>query len=389
MRSRLISLGRKLPPSVRRTIKKVPGTSAARDRLAGAPQLPGPPPGSKRAVVYPPTWVHWDVMKQRPQYVLEAFARAGHDVYFVDPEEPKPRSVDGVQIVSTLDSVPATGTLVYTHFAPNRTMLTGFEDPAIVYDILDDLSIFDEDEVGLPDDRRVRHHHPDVMDEAVVVIGSAPELIEKHRSERSDILFVENGVDTRRFSAGGPAPSALANLKGPVVGYHGMIARWFDFELLAATAASMPDVTFALVGPVDPRSVNDAAVLRDMPNITLVGELPSGDMPGVVQRFDVGVVPFVVDDLTRAVSPLKMYEYLAGGVPVVATPLPVCESHELVATAGDAEGFAAELRRALAESSDPNLVEIRRQAALEADWDVRLTPLLDRLDELGVRTVPG
>ncbi|MGI9668011.1 MAG: glycosyltransferase [Acidimicrobiia bacterium] len=388
MRSRLYALGQKLPPSVKRTIKKIPGTSQTKDRFAGRPRIPGPAPGEKRAVVYPPTWVHWDVMKQRPQYILESFARAGHPVYFVDPTEATARTADGVHIVPTLNEVPAAGSLIYTHFAPVRTMLDGFEDPVIVYDILDDLSIFDEDEAGLPENRKVRFHHPDIMRSADVVIASAPALVEAHSSERDDIVYVENGVDTRRFSDEAPEPDALVGLVSPVVGYHGMIARWFDFELLAAVADLMPEVTFALIGPVDVRSEADAARLRQLPNVVFVGELPSTEMPGVVQRFDVGLVPFVVDDLTRAVSPLKMYEYLAGGTPVVATPLPVCVSHDLVATASDPAAFADEVRSALAQSADPQLIAERTRAAQEADWDVRLTPLLHRLDQLGAWTVP-
>lgn len=388
LKRRVVSLLRRLPTGVQRALRRLPGFQGVRDRMVGTPSTPGPGPGELRAVVYPPTWAAWDVMKQRPQYLLEAWANAGHTVYFVDIAVSAPYRVDGVNIVPSLDHVPREGVIIYTHFAPVRTMLTGFVDPVVVYDILDDLTIFDADEVGLPPERRVRHHHGPMMEEASVVIGSAPVLVDRHRDERGDILLIENGVDTGRFRHPGPVPGELAGLEAPVVGYHGMIARWFDFDLMTAVVHAMPEVTFAFVGPVDPRSKDDASALFAMPNVVSVGQLPSSAMPGVVKRFDVGIVPFLVDDMTRAVSPLKMYEYLAGGTPVVATPLPLCVDHPMVETASDPSTFVTALRGAIAASSDPDLIVRRQTAASEADWTARMQPLLAVLDQRGMNRVP-
>ncbi|MEZ5175703.1 MAG: glycosyltransferase [Acidimicrobiia bacterium] len=382
----VVSVLRRLPPGVRRVLKRLPGAAAVRDRLSGRPRIGGPAAGELRAVVYPPTWVEWDTMKQRPQHILQAFARAGHPVYFVDLATTEPREVDGVTIVPSLDSVPRDGVIVYAHFAPVRPMLRYFSDPVVVYDILDDLAIFDADEVGLPPERRVRHHHGPMIEDAAVVIGSSPLLVERHRSERADMLLIENGVETSRF-AGVETPSvALDGNSPPIVGYHGMIARWFDFDLMLTVAGSMPEVTFVLVGPIDARCQRDASRLASTSNIAMIDELPSSEMPGIVAGFDVGIIPFVIDEMTSAVSPLKMYEYLAGGKPVVATPLPVCVDHPLVATAADPPEFVAAIRDAL--TTPTHSVAERRMAAAVADWDARLRPLLEDLDRRGLQRVP-
>jgi len=267
-------------------------------------------------------------------------------------------------------------------------MLSSFTDPVVVYDILDDLEIFDADEVGMPEERRVRYHHSLLMESADVVIASAPLLVQRHSHERPDIILVENGVDITSFSNPGPVPPLLAELPRPVVGYHGMVARWFDFALVAELAKALPNTTIAIVGPVDPRSRADAQDLGAIDNVHFLGPMDSELMPAVVNGFDVGLIPFVVDDMTRAVSPLKMYEYLAGGRPVVATALPVCEEHPLVAT-GTADRFPHLVADALAASSDTESIEARQLAAQSADWDARIRPLLERLraeDLLRVRT---
>jgi glycosyltransferase involved in cell wall biosynthesis len=385
---RASQLANRLPPSVRRLLKRIPGAAAAKDSLAGYPKLEPPRAGDLRPVVYLPTWARWDEMRQRPQFIVDAFAERGHDAYFVDPREPNTRTVGKVTIVPTLEDTPRSDVILYVHFAPLVSLFDRYEDAVVVYDILDDLTIYDEDEVGMPEHRRVRFHHPLVMDRADVVMASAPALIDEHRSERSDILYVENGVDPMAFGRRTTMPSDLPELDGSVVGYHGMIARWFDFDLVGAIADELPDVEILLVGPVDPSVRERLADLEGRPNVHYLGPRQSDEIAAYVQSFDVGVVPFVVDDLTRAVSPLKMYEYMAAGVPVVATPLPVCEAHPLVATADDPQTFVRLVVDALDRSGDPAFVDSLRQAAHEASWSNRIAPVIARLDERGQLRVP-
>jgi glycosyltransferase involved in cell wall biosynthesis len=356
--------------------------------MYGVPRLVGPIPGDLRAVVYLPTWAHWDVMRQRPQFILEAFAEAGHPVYFVDPSEPEPRESGGVRIVQTLAGTPSKGVILYTHFAPVRSMFDGFHDPVIVYDILDDLSIFDADEQGMPEPHRVKSHHPVVMAEADVVMASAPALIERHKTERSDIIYVENGVDPERFGSPIELPPDAIPFTGPLVGYHGMISRWFDFDLVRGVAELHPEWSIVLVGPTDPSVESRVVDLNELENIHLLGPKSSDEIAGYVQAFDVGLVPFVVDEMTVAVSPLKMYEYLAAGVPVVATPLPVCVSHPMVATAYEADEFSVLVEDALDTAGDEVLRIERFAAAKDASWGSRLRPVLERLDALERRRVP-
>jgi glycosyltransferase involved in cell wall biosynthesis len=387
--SRTIAYISRMPAPLRRLIKRFPGARKAQAKLAGAPIGPPPEPGQLRPVVYLPTWARWDEMRQRPQYLLAAFANAGHDVYFVDPREPAVRSADGVSIVPSLKFVPASHVILYVHFAPLAAMFDSFEDAVIVYDILDDLSIYDDDEIGMPENRRVRSHHRTVIARADLVMASAPELVSTHRGERSGILLVENGVEPKRFRHVHGVPKELKTVPKPIVGYHGAVARWFDFDLLRDAAQRLPDFQFVIVGPVDPDAEDRMADLNRLSNVHRLGAVPSDEIPEYVAAFDVGIVPFVVDDLTRAVSPLKMYEYLAANVPVVATPLPVCVAHPVVRTAASVDDFVSEIEAAAGDRGVEEFEVRARAAADEASWDSRVDLVRSQLLKQRQLSVPS
>ncbi len=383
MSRRVARLAHGLPRPLRRALKRAPGVDRLRRAMSGSPRGTGAARGSLRPVVYLPTWLTWTGMRQRPQYLLSALAEAGHPTFFVDPRARGESFADGVRIVPSLRGVPADHPILYVHFAPVVRSFELFREPVVIYDILDDLSIYDPDEVGLPEERRVGFHHPAVMHRADVVIASSQTLLDRHLAERGDLLLVENGVDAERFAAPMSRPVDLP-LGRPLIGYHGAIAPWFDFDLLEHVARRRPDWDFALVGPTLGPIHDRVASLSRLENIHLLGERPSDTMPAYVQAFDVGTIPFMVDRLTEGVSPLKMFEYLAAGKPVVATPLPACVASSAVVTATGPDQWIAAIEKALSPS-DP---EPRRAAAAIATWDRRLAPLVSRLDAAGLRRVP-
>ncbi len=375
----------RLPSGLRNLLKRVPGASAARDRLYGHPRGPALSSGALRPVVYLPTWLEWEVMKQRPQYLLEAMAAAGHEVWFVDPRLGEPTTAgERIHLVPSIKATPGSGVILYTHFAPTQTLIDRYADPVVVYDLLDDLAIYEPNEHGMPRERTVKHHHGRMMVEADVVIVSNPLLAERHRHERADLILVENGVDLDRFRPDGEVAGLLP--EGVIIGYHGALAPWFDFDLVAAVADLRPGVHFVLVGPVDPEVEEEAAKLGERANVTFFPSQSSETIAGFVRGFSVGILPFVVDEMTEAVTPLKMYEYLASAVPMVATPLPACVGHPSVATASDAGSFAGAIDAALELSAQQRL--LLRDHAEAASWEKRVLPLLDRLEEQGSRVVP-
>jgi len=323
-------------------------------------------------------------MRQRPHAILSALANAGHAATFVQRGGPR-RTDGGVAVVPNLAAAPRSGPILYTHFAPDRRGFDRFEDPVVVYDVLDDLSIYASGEPGLPVGRRVATHHEPLLREADVVIASSEVLVDRLAAIRADVVLVRNGVDLARFDAPAHRPPELPD--GPVVGYVGALAPWVDFDLLEYLV-ERTDWHLLLVGPADAAVHQRVASLGARDDVTWTGLVPFDEVAGYLNSFDVGIVPFVVDRLTEAVDPLKMYEYLAAGRGVVATPLPACEDVDGVEVADGAGAFVAAIERCLA--SDPIATADRaRASAAEASWDARIAPLLTRLDEAGLRRMPA
>ena len=386
--SKLLAITGRMPRSLRQFVKAIPGSERMRRLAIGKPGGPTPVSGTPRPVVYLPTWAQWDVMRQRPQFLLEAFASAGHPVYFIDPRESVERVADGVTIVPSIASVPGEHVILYIHFAPLRNLVDLFADAVVIYDILDDLTIYEADEIGLPAERTVAHHHPFLVERTAQMIVSNPILLDRHEDEQDGVLLIENGVDSIRFAAAQERPVDLVDIDQPIVGYRGAVGDWFDFELLEAVAGGSPGWRFVVVGPIYDRVVDQVSRLSQLPNVDFLGERRSDEMPAYAQAFNVEAIWFVVDEMTSGVTPLKMFEALAAGTPVVATPLPSCVAEPAIRTAADPAGFREALQGALDDSNEAEWLGRAARVAADADWGHRIWPLLERLDEKNQRLVP-
>jgi len=208
-------------------------------------------------------------------------------------------------------------------------------------------------------------------------VASSRELLnglQRHGGQASRYLLIRNGCEFERFAAVNRQPSCLA----PVIGYVGAISTWFDFELLLAVAEREPKWNFVLVGA----TVGAEEKKANLPaNVKFVGEIPYSDVPGMLSTFDVCVIPFVVSPLTIATNPVKLYEYLAAGCPIVATPLPELAGLEAVDVhcAENAPTFAEAIRKLLPNARDAESVARRRTWAEQHGWPSRSALLAQAL----------
>lgn len=197
--------------------------------------------------------------------------------------------------------------------------------------------------------------------DAVVVTSR---WLEQRIGNERPVELIRNGADTKRFEATNEPRSPQE--RRPVVGYIGAISDWFDIELLAQCARALPEVDFVLVGDVTHPDVRAASAL---PNVQFIGEVPYSEAPARVHAFDVCTIPFLINELTLATNPVKAYEYLAAGKPVVATAMPeLFEMDGLVSIAKDHQTYIDLLRRALASCGDAGAAEQRKRWAQQHDW---------------------
>ena len=160
---------------------------------------------------------------------------------------------------------------------------------------------------------------------ADLVIASSRDLCDRCRSRNPNTHLVLHGVDHAHFAAALAGPARPGDLPaGPIAGFFGLLSEWLDQDLVLQLAAAVPEASVVLIGAADVPIDR----LRAVPNIRWLGPRPFRDLPAYVAHFGVGLIPFLVNDLTRAVNPIKLREMLSAGCPVVATALPEVEAYD-------------------------------------------------------------
>jgi glycosyltransferase involved in cell wall biosynthesis len=222
---------------------------------------------------------------------------------------------------------------------------------------------------------------------ADLVLASAPALAERMRTLNDHVFYAPNVADTERFATAleqGPTDEALAALPRPRIVFTGaVVATKLDLELLEGVARARPGWSIALVGPIgagDP--LTDISALERLPNVHLLGARPYAKLPEVLRGADVALVPYAINDLTRSVFPMKVYEYLAAGLPVVTTPLPALNATTGVIVAADGPATVEAVERALAQDG-PEARRGRSLAVQGNSWDARLEEISSYLSGLG------
>lgn len=207
---------------------------------------------------------------------------------------------------------------------------------------------------------------------ADVVFAVHPRLLEILRpAGRAEVVF--NAVAAEPWTTA-TAAAELASSPRPLVGYAGMIQRRVDASLLAGVTRLLPETRFALVGHVTASYRAELGHLGD--NVRLLGSRPYREIPGLIAACDACIVPHVRDGLTATMDPLKLYEYLAAGKPVVSTvasPNPALDG--VVDVVGGAEEFAAAVGAAI-EDDDEGHRERRRAAVACETWPARADRML-------------
>jgi glycosyltransferase involved in cell wall biosynthesis len=271
-------------------------------------------------------------------------------------------------------------------YVPQAEVLIDALDPSlIVYHCVDDIAA--QERIDTASFRAAEERFAARAD---LVLASAPALAERLRTISRNIIYAPNVADTELFAqALEPSPPAaldpaMAALPAPRIVFTGaIVAIKLDIPLLVELARLRPSWSFALVGPVgpgDPRT--DVSALADEPNIHLLGHRDYSELPAVLRAADAGLIPYARNELTESIFPMKVYEYLAAGLPVIATPLPALAGVAGISSAAPtAQGIAQEIDDALTEDSPARRAE-RSQAAATHSWDQRLQEIAAAIEAL-------
>ena len=258
--------------------------------------------------------------------------------------------------------------VLWTYTPHSADFVGRMGERAAVYECVDDFTAAK----GLVNAAVVGQLERRLIEAVDLLIVTHPALLEARAEGAHRTAVVPNGVDAEYLARAAdpdlPVAGAVASLKHPVIGYLGGINYWIDTPLLARIAREHPDWTVVLVGPA--ALMADLEPLRGLPNVVMTGRVPYEDIPRYVKAFDVCVNPYVLDGVAEHCSPLKLYEYIASGKPVVSVDMPEARRFaRLVAIARDADHFVRLVEEAV-DSPDGRAAE-RMAEAQRHTWRSR------------------
>ena len=363
------------------------------------------PPTAKKDIVCMPI-TEWGFRIQRTNHLMRCFARDGHRVFVL---QTKLGPVDGFCRVSKieegiyrleLDCAPLAiygdnisgadldrlesafssaaarldlDAVLFVSFPTWQPLASRLKEKIgcpVIFDVLDDFGQFSNVSSARTGEERK------MAKEADLVLATSGALYEKCSRYGGNALILPNAGDPEHFGAA-PSEAPLSGYARPVVGYFGAISDWFDAGLVKYLAERRPACTFVLIG----HSFGaDTSALEDLANVHMLGEKPYAELPAYLHGFDACIIPFKDTELIRATHPVKIYEYLAAGKPVVASDMQELHSmSDVCYLASSKEDFAAKLDEAVSEKS-PDAAGKRIEFAGRNTWDGRFSELRKNLE---------
>ncbi len=356
--------------------------------------------------------IDWHFRHQRPQHIANALTKAGHRVFYITPnlvdaslpgfsaeplsDQERAGKYKLFQIAFYAEDAPA----IY-HVAPSAPLnaqlrkgvgeLLLWANSGQVISLVQHPFWYDVANV-IPASRMVydcMDHHEgfgnnchsilnlerQLISDAMLTVTTSAWLEESVRREAKCTALIRNAGEYEHFS--NPPRSVYKDDKGRrVIGYFGAIAEWFDQDLLEDIARRFSNEKILLIGD---DSIGAKARLGKFKNVEFIGEIPYQELPFYVHGFDVCLLPFKVMDLTLATNPVKIYEYLGAGKPVVTVDLPEMKQFDdLVRVANGNEQYLDFIAESL-EDSSTKAVNARKQFASEQTWRHRASDLVQAI----------
>lgn len=341
--------------------------------------------------------LRWNFVYQRPQHLMSRFARQSRVFVFEEPligeGEPVLKITTSKEGVYVLTPILPAGSTEQDKTVLQQSLLKEFFDnhqvsdyiawyytplmidigealpkpQLIVYDCMDQLSAFKNAHAALPQKEKALFHS------ANLVFTGGYSLYEEKKHMHDAIFPFPSSIDKDHFHQARNIQTEVSEqtvIKRPRIGYFGVIDERLDISLVAAVAQLKPDWEFIFIGPtvkIDP------ADLPAAPNIHYLGSKPYEALPGYLAGWDVAMIPFALNESTRFISPTKTPEYLAGGIPVVATSIRDIinpyKVENLVYIANTPDEFVDSIENALSKRHDPEWLKKVDSFLKNMSWD--------------------
>lgn len=335
-------------------------------------------------VVYP-SIVNYTYLFQRPQQIMRRFGKEGFDAIFYNngatldgcTQYKKPELVD-----ENLTVVPQNyGSRKYEGNCVFYNSFPGYATKAI--DFKAKVSIFDciDEPVGIFSHWNIGGSWEYAVESADIVLASAQKLYDNIKAIRKDVVLVPNGCDFEHFRWNrkwNRRPKEYEKLDGPIITFCGAIAPWLDHQLIYDVAKYYPEFNFVMVGALYDMDYSDSPE-----NIHVLGHKPYQDLPPYLHYSDVLTIPFDINNpVIEATNPIKLWEYLATGKPIVTTNIPevTMDCVYKTRTKNQYMKFIERSMKVHTEEKRGKSVKIARQNS----WTERVQRIVKKLEEFGI-----
>ncbi|MGU8237285.1 glycosyltransferase [Clostridium perfringens] len=280
-----------------------------------------------------------------------------------------------IDIISQ-SGVPAFGQIYSTSFVEYDSWLKKFTDRnfKIIYEYVDDLS---DDIAGFKISDEIKASHKRMLEdtEKVYVVTTADKLYQEAKELRGEnkLALVTNGVQYEHFANIDckKIPDKMKNIvksKKKIIGYFGALASWFDYDLIKELAEEFKDdYEIVLIGIDYDQSLGKSGILK-LDNVHYLGTVNYNELPTYSKFFNVSIIPFVVNEITEATSPVKLFEYMALGKPIVTTALPECRKYESPLVSDSHEDFINNIKKAAELENSKEYIELLRKEGNQNTW---------------------
>ncbi len=332
-------------------------------------------PESEQIIIFLPH-IGWNYLKQRPHHLARAFSEAGWTVIFLTQDIAGDKVIgmkkinENFYLCSRVRLIKhINNPWIYMNWTVNMYYLRYFKKYKLIYDHFDKLQIH-----TFYSKKMIREQRK-ALSEAKVVLASSGSLRDDIISFRKDTLLVPNAVFPEDFAIheNTAVPDDLSGILGqkkPLIGYYGIFSKWkIDYELILYCAQKLPRVNFILIGPAVSfdRSLSEYE-WEKISNIYFPGEKKYQTLPSYSRHFDVAILPLIVNEVTNAISPVKLFEYFAMGLPVVSTNIAECRKYQAVNIAKDHEDFVKQIQKALPLKKDAEYQRLLQKELAVNTW---------------------
>lgn len=332
--------------------------------------------------------------RQRPQHLAVALADIGVNCIYVSPRFGFDGFIldlivscrlvvcDKLEWVLKLVDAPVIYLLSTdnTLDQPSIARIRAVPGVRVIYDYIDEIdAAVSRDTIP---ESHLQAHEALLQDESIYCVTSARALlkeVEGHRERR--VALVTNGVDVRRFHVQRDMSALKGRLRRicaagrPIVGYYGALASWVDYELIEQLARDRPQYEFVLIGP-DYDGSSDRLLRQNIANLAIMPPVSYDDLPRYAAWFDVCFIPFRLNEITHSTSPLKLFEYMALGRPIVSTPIQEARYYETVMLGETEDAFADMIDRALELDAESPYWQRLFEDAQRNSWNAKAQDII-------------